>query len=675
MANRFYLKIGQILASAAIGTAGAYALIYYYFNDSHYSATDRLFLLLIPSVSAAICIYYLNPFFEQALRQISIPTRALLLFFALFSALVISIPLSAASLLFFISVFVALLAVFFAGSIPAANALQKIIDAKHHHRLFAGWIFSTLLVLIITGFLDNFYGSYIEIACITLMAHIVIGASMYFLVNRLGNFTRKNTLDFTLMLALFLAAFIFIERFFQYGTEAPDILLPEYFLLNKSLLPVVGAISIFFIPWQAWVLSKLEALGFREKFKSTRLYAFIDENMAGIALALAFFAVYLMIATVLNHPRFDVDDIFFDADGLNWRLRLTTDNWHDFYWRSVHPFVLLLLKPPVDFVAMLLKGNKFFGAYIVVALGGASCVFLAWKFIKRVTGNIVYASLIASILGFSASHLVFGSLIETYIFLAAGLLLFFLFLLEERPLPLLVLASLPVIGITHSNFAQNTLALFTMKPNIKGMVRYVTVVLVLLVQLSLMNNLFFPDAQPFFFTPSALLAEEQNFFPLNTLRAEALTRAFLFNNVVAPTPILYTGDIPFTQFRFFKPEINKLSMYDTPLQTFTAWFWLGLILLGVIVFITKFKGYKTNRISLALLGCMALNVGLHLRYGKELFLYSPNWTYALILLLGLALQGLSKHRWLQIALLIFVFFLMFNNSWLFDTFFYVLSPN
>jgi hypothetical protein len=96
--------------------------------------------------------------------------------------------------------------------------------------------------------------------------------------------------------------------------------------------------------------------------------------------------------------------------------------------------------------------------------------------------------------------------------------------------------------------------------------------------------------------------------------------------------------------------------------------------LGLLVFLLKYKGYKTNRLSLALIGCMTLNIGLHLLYGKELFLYSPNWTYALILLLALAWQGLSKHRWFQIILLVFVFFLMYNNSWLFDTFFYVLSP-
>ncbi|MDP2777696.1 MAG: hypothetical protein Q8O48_08620, partial [Anaerolineales bacterium] len=281
---------------------------------------------------------------------------------------------------------------------------------------------------------------------------------------------------------------------------------------------------------------------------------------------------------------------------------------------------------------------------------------------------------VASILGLSASHIIFGSLIETYIFSAASLLLFYLLLLEGRPLSALVLASLPAIGITLSNFAQNALALFTVKTNLKVILRFVPVVLVLLVQLSLLNNLFFPGAHPFFFIPSALLAEEQNIFPLNALRIQAVTRAFLFHNVVAPTPILYTGDIPFTQFRFFKPEINKLSVYDTYLQTFTAWFWLVLILLGIATFLINYKKYNSNRLSLALIGCMLLNIGLHLRYGKELFLYSPNWTYALILLLGLAWQGFAKDRWFQVTLLIFVVFLMINNSLLLGTIFGVLEP-
>lgn len=674
MTNRFHLSIKQILSSIVVGASAAYVLTFNYFNKSSYSPTDTLFLFIIPSVSAAICAYFLIPIFEKALLSASATTKSFLFFFAVTSALIVSLSTIATSYLLSASIFISLTAVFFAGSVPAASALQKITETKNHVRLLTGWTITTVIVFLITGFLDDFYSSSIEIIYITLIAQALIGTSMYFLVYRLGDFAKKHTFDFVLLLLLFLAAPIFIQRFFQYGTEAPELLNPQYFLLNNTLIPIVGAFSVFFISWQAWLISKIETPSIRERLIGSKLYAFIDENVAGVALASTFFAIYLVIASVLNHPTLDVDDIFFDADGLNWRLRLTTDTWHDFYWRSVHPFVLLLLKPPVDFVAMLLRGNKLFAAYVVVALGGAACVFLAWKFVKVVTGNIVYASLIASILGFSASHLVFGSLLETYIFLAASLLLFFVFLLEEKPLSALIMASLPVIGITYTNFAQNVIALFTVKPSLKLIFRYVAVVLILLVQLSLLSNLFFPDAQPFFFVPSTLQAEERNIFPLNTLRVEALSRIFLFHNVVAPTPILYNGDIPFTQFRFFKPEIKKLSVYDTPLQTFTSWFWLGLIALGALTFLIKYKEYKTNQLSLALLGTMALNVGIHLRYGKEIFLYSANWTYALILLLALALQGFSKHKWLQVTLLIFVFFLMYNNSWLFDTIFYVLSP-
>lgn len=657
-----------------IGGSASYALVYYYFYNNNFSATDQFFLFAVPAVSAMICAYFLLPFIEKTLIQSSVLTRIILLVFALLSALMIKVPILRAVDLFSASVFISLLAVFFAGTVPAAPFLQKVIGTKNLPRLLFGWAFSTIIIYIITGFLDNYYSNFIEIVFIALTLHLLIGPTGYLLVKRLGDFAKQNKIDFILTLALFLVLFMFTGITFQYGKQSPVLFTPEYFLLDQSLLPAFGVVSVLIIPWQAWILFKLESLGIREKIKSTKLYVYIDENLAGVVLALAFFAIYLLIATVLNHPRFDVDDIFFDADSLNWRLRLTTDNWQDYYWRSVHPFVLLLLKPLIDLAAILLRGDKLFGAYIVVATGGALSVFLSWKFIKGVTGNVVYASLVASILGLSASHIIFGSLIETYIFSAASLLLFYLLLLEGRPLSALVLASLPAIGITLSNFAQNALALFTVKTNLKVILRFVPVVLVLLVQLSLLNNLFFPGAHPFFFIPSALLAEEQNIFPLNALRIQAVTRAFLFHNVVAPTPILYTGDIPFTQFRFFKPEINKLSVYDTYLQTFTAWFWLVLILLGIATFLINYKKYNSNRLSLALIGCMLLNIGLHLRYGKELFLYSPNWTYALILLLGLAWQGFAKDRWFQVTLLIFVVFLMINNSLLLGTIFGVLEP-
>jgi hypothetical protein len=65
--------------------------------------------------------------------------------------------------------------------------------------------------------------------------------------------------------------------------------------------------------------------------------------------------------------------------------------------------------------------------------------------------------------------------------------------------------------------------------------------------------------------------------------------------------------------------------------------------------------------------CMALNMLLHLRYGKELFLYTPNWTYALVLLVGLSWQSLSDRKWFQALLLAFLILLAWNNSILVKT--------
>ena len=188
-----------------------------------------------------------------------------------------------------------------------------------------------------------------------------------------------------------------------------------------------------------------------------------------------------------------------------------------------------------------------------------------------------------------------------------------------------------------------------------------------------MNNLLYPESQPFFFVPSALQAEQQNIRNIDGLRIEALVKLFFFHNIVAPTPILYTKDIPFTQFRFFKPEINALSDYDPGLQMIVAFFWLGLFILAIAAFLINFKKYKTHKYSIALAGCIVINLGLHLRYGKELFLYSPNWTYALILLLALAWQGFAKYRWFQFTLLGFLALLIVNNNVLLKSIFEILA--
>ncbi|HNK62818.1 MAG TPA: hypothetical protein PLE14_02125, partial [Anaerolineales bacterium] len=523
------------------------------------------------------------------------------------------------------------------------------------------------------GFLDNFYSSPVEVALLTTLFQAVLSVGGYFFMGRVRRVARERWLDSAIhsFLFLLLAGFILWSA---HVNGRVSVFPAEYFVLNKDSQGIFLYVSLLALPWQAWFHLKLKFSGFYNRIKSTRVYAYVSANLAGLSLAAGFLVLYLLFSSVLNHPIFDVDDIYFDADGLNWRMRLTTDTWQDYYQRSVHPFVILLLKPPVDLIAFFLKGNKLWAAYLFFALGGAACVYLTWMFIKSATRNSAYASLIAALLGLSASHLIFGSLIETYIILAASMLLFYVLLLKDRPLPMLVAASLATIGITYTNFAQNVIALFSAKPDIKRTFRFGVWVAVFLVLLTLLNNLLYPGAHPFFFIPSTLQAEQQNVFPFNALRVQALVRAFFFQNIAAPTPILYDKDIPFIQFRFFKPEINALSQYDLPIQDITVWVWLGLLLLAGAAFLRNIRKSQYLRLSIALMGCMLFNMVLHLRYGKELFLYSTNWTYALILWVGLAWQGWSDRRWLQALLAAFLLLLALNNGLLLLNMLNILAP-
>ncbi len=659
--------IWRVLLSAAVGMTASFALAKTFFDFDTRAFIDQLFLVLIPAAALLICLLYLLPFLERSLAGAAAPARAIIFIWAfipaLLSGVVVQFSFPVFVLLFFLSILII---------VPAVPAVQILLETGGRLRVIGAWAFAFFFSNFLLGFLDNFYTSPGEVILLTILFQVLLSVVGYFLMGRVRRVAGERWFDALVHGVLFVLVIAFVLWLFQANRQV-SLFSFTYFVLDIKTSGIFLFVSLLALPWQAWLHLKLKFSGLYNWLKQTKVYAYMSANLAGISLAFVFFVLYLLFASVINDPRFDVDDIFFDADGMNYRNRLVTNNWQDYYWRSVHPFMILLFRPLVSLIAFFLKGDRLWGAYVFVALGGAACVYLAWTFIKSASGSSVYASLIAALLGLSASHLIFGSLIESYIFLAASLLLFQVLLIKDKPLPPLIAAGVVTIGITYTNFAQNVIALFAVRPNIRQMIRYVTSVVVLWVLFTLANNLLFPNSHPFFFVPSTLQAEQQNLFPLNTLRAQALTRIFFFHNVVAPEPIFYDEDIPFIQFRFFKPEINELSRYEQPVQVAASWFWLGLMALAGMLFLLNIKKNPHLRLSIALMGCMALNMGLHLRYGKELFLYSPNWTYALILLLGLAWQQVHDRKWFQALLLAFLFLLVWNNGVLLMTILEVLA--
>jgi len=524
-------------------------------------------------------------------------------------------------------------------------------------RFLFAWLSGIPLSYFIPGFLSNFYSTYLEIILLALLIHSSAGMFFYYLLGKVKRWSQSQSVDHGITLALFIVLSIFVVVMFGMAKQFPSLFDAAYFELEKDQIVYFVVSAVLSLPLFAWTLS----IAREKRLNQTRFYNFINENLPGLVLAVFFFSVYLILASIFNRPAFDVDDIFFDTDGLLWRTRFTTAAYQDYYWRSVHPFVLLIIRPLVVLFSFFLKGDRLAGAFILVAFTGAFCVFLAWYFVKHTVGNSLYALLMATLLGASAAHLVFGSLIETYIFLAAVALAFLVFLLKDQPLSALIITGMLSFGITVTNFIQTVIAFIFVKRNFIQWVKYGLIVGALVIPLTLLNNFIYPDSQPYFFVPSSFTAETGNTFAPSIGRGLAIIRVMFFHSIVAPDPLILEEEIPFLKVWMFKADPMRLSAYETSFGAALAFAWLGLIFLGGFLFIKNLRK-QDNRFPFAFIFILLFNFILHLQYGKDIFLYSTNWAYAIILFLALAWKELADKRWFQIILLLFLALLLANNS-------------
>ena len=524
-------------------------------------------------------------------------------------------------------------------------------------RFLFAWLSGIPLSYFIPGFLSNFYSTYLEIILLALLIHSSAGMFFYYLLGKVKRWSQSQSVDHGITLALFIVLSIFVVVMFGMAKQFPSLFDAAYFELEKDQIVYFVVSAVLSLPLFAWTLS----IAREKRLNQTRFYNFINENLPGLVLAVFFFSVYLILASIFNRPAFDVDDIFFDTDGLLWRTRFTTAAYQDYYWRSVHPFVLLIIRPLVVLFSFFLKGDRLAGAFILVAFTGAFCVFLAWYFVKHTVGNSLYALLMATLLGASAAHLVFGSLIETYIFLAAVALAFLVFLLKDQPLSALIITGTLSFGITVTNFIQTVIAFIFVKRNLIQWVKYGLIVGALVIPLTLLNNFIYPDSQPYFFVPSSFTAETGNTFAPSIGRGLAIIRVMFFHSIVAPDPLILEEEIPFLKVWMFKADPMRLSAYETSFGAALAFAWLGLIFLGGFLFIKNLRK-QDNRFPFAFIFILLFNFILHLQYGKDIFLYSTNWAYAIILFLALAWKELADKRWFQIILLLFLALLLANNS-------------
>jgi hypothetical protein len=400
-------------------------------------------------------------------------------------------------------------------------------------------------------------------------------------------------------------------------------------------------------------------------------------------MSLLFFAVYIYLGLRFNNPSINSTDNYLDADNSTWVARIAEPTGSQMEMRGPHPFAYFVFRPLGWFLNLFTR-NPNLSAILLNAFAGCLCVFLVWMFIEHQFKDRIYATLIAALLGLSTSHLWFGSLVETYIFSAATLIGFFLLLqTRKESTGSLVTMSLLTFGITLTNFVQNFIGFVVSRPRWRDVIRFAGLTISLGVLVSLVHAAWYPSAK-LFFVPSDAQAEGE--FAISIFRDPAwkavgrivlLLRTIFLYSVIAPRPFVFTKEVggTFPRFNFFKisPDGFLLSSY-TGIGKILVLAWTIFLFAAIIMFFINLIRTRKADISLALALCLLFNFVLHLNYGYEPFLYSPDWTYALILFVALGLAPLAKKRWFQVGLLAFLIVLAYNQWGFFKFVFETISP-
>jgi hypothetical protein len=534
------------------------------------------------------------------------------------------------------------------------------------------WLAGTITAYFLTGFFSNFYPATFQFVFLSLSFQLLCGTAAFLLLNDIPEGLRIEwPRDWTTVLTLSIAFLLSISAV-VISWQFPGLFDRRILFMDVSRIPLFSVLALISIGSTALLLKTLNRNGIPESLKRARFFRFLQENLPGILLGVFFFFTYFTFAESINFPEFRTLDQFFDTDISAWLARLTSTTRQDVSMvRAVHPAVLLFLRPLVWFISIFLNGDRLHAVFLLHALAGAACVLLTWLIIKRASGNMTYSLIMASLLGASTSHLLLGSMLETYIYSALALI-FFAFLVhsENTSLKFTVPVGVLVGGITVSNFIQTCILYFLKQPTIRVIVKYVIIVVFIILMLNILQIWLYPNAKPVFVPDNLLIEQRYRFnvfgFSWRAMgRFSLIVRAILLYGIVAPKPYVLTKELGanFPNFRTFQITIGEFHVAGyTGLADITVKFWMIILATAGILFVLSLlKSPKQIWFSIGLVLCLGFSLVLHTVYGDDPLLYSPNWVYALVLLVALSLQRWADHKWLQITMIVFLSLMMIVN--------------
>jgi hypothetical protein len=258
----------------------------------------------------------------------------------------------------------------------------------------------------------------------------------------------------------------------------------------------------------------------------------------------------------------------------------------------------------------------------------------------------------------------------------------FVLALQKRGETLFAPVTMSVItfGITLTNFAQNFIGFVVAqlqnlsRKNFSAFLvkvfKFTTLTLALGIVISIIHAAWYPSSRLFFQLSDAQVEEDFSLSVFQgpqwklTGRIILLIRTILLYTVIAPKPFVFGKEVgawlPYFSFFKISPEIYSFSSYNG-LGNILVYAWAALLLLSGVLFLWNLVRTRKVDLSLAFALSLLFNFVLHIAYGFEPILYSPDWAYALIFFVGISLTPLAKNRFFQGAILLFLILLAYNQ--------------
>lgn len=315
---------------------------------------------------------------------------------------------------------------------------------------------------------------------------------------------------------------------------------------------------------------------------------------------------------------------------------------------ALHPLFVLLLNPAGSKIAKI-AGSSVVAAVALNSFFGGVAAALAFLFLRRAGVGGPFAALYGGLTGFSAAHLVFGAVPETWIFAACGIIvLYFLAAEPHSGLKVFIPAGVFALAFQTPNFFQGAIVYGAKvvresgrRAGIMKLAVFAAGVLGAGTILSLVQKRLYPTSE-LFFLPSVWGGEASCYFwrlgrPLEFgARLWRIIGYFFIYNIILPGFFSLPGKSYWACIPDVPRVYLKLNEMHPPGIAGAA-IWLALVAAALYGAVRYRRA--AGALAVAVVLSLTFNFALFALYGtRELFLYAGDSAFLVIAGVALALK-------------------------------------